>query len=156
MSSLILFFAIMFGGEGEIGKASTFSIYGDKYNPPNQPLACEPRIIRARGKIYWAKILNKGIAHRTLPCGSKVRIYHIHRGKIISADAYVVDRGPYGVQIKNKWYLRKKLRNGEKYRGIVDVLYPLAKKLKLNGMGYVFLQKYPQNKKIVDNRRCLC
>jgi hypothetical protein len=37
-----------------------------------------------------------GVAHRTLPCGTKIRI--VWNGRVL--DTKVVDRGPYGV---NRW-----------------------------------------------------
>lgn len=147
MTAILLFLSTIISGNGEIGKASIFSIYGDKYNPSNKPLACEQRIIKNRGIRYWNKILSYGVAHRTIPCGTKITIYSVYRKRIIYSHAYVVDRGPYGVLSNRKWVLRRKLRWGEKYRGVIDVLSPLAKRLKLNGMSYVLIKSPLEMKK---------
>ena len=146
MTPLLLFLSLIPSGNGEFGKASVFAIHGDKYNPENKPLACESRIIRKHGHDYWQKILTHGVAHRTLPCGSKIKIFILGKKKIRSSYAYVVDRGPYGVVHNGKWRLRRKLCLGEQYRGILDVLAPLAKKLNVSGIFFVVV-------KIISPRR---
>lgn len=140
MTPLLLFLSLIPSGNGEFGKASVFAIHGDKYNPENKPLACESRIIRKHGHDYWQKILTHGVAHRTLPCGSKIKIFILGKKKIRSSYAYVVDRGPYGVVHNGKWRLRRKLCLGEQYRGILDVLAPLAKKLNVSGIFFVVVK----------------
>ena len=142
MIPLLLFLSLIPSGNtnGEFGKASVFAIHGDKYNPENKPLACESRIIRKHGHTYWQKILTHGVAHRTLPCGSKIRVYIIGKKRVRSSYAYVVDRGPYGVVHNGRWRLRRKLYPGERYRGILDVLAPLAKKLNVSGIFFVVVK----------------
>ncbi len=140
MTPLLLFLSLIPSGNGEFGKASVFAIHGDKYNPENKPLACESRIIRKHGHSHWHKILTHGVAHRTLPCGTKIRVYIIGKKRVRSSYAYVVDRGPYGVVHNGKWRLRRKLFPGEKYRGILDVLSPLAQKLNVSGIFLVIVK----------------
>lgn len=128
---------------GEVGNGSVFSLYGDPYNPSNQPLACEGRIIKRHGRASFRNMLSYGIAHRTLPCGSQLTLCIQKRGKVRCSKAYVIDRGPYGVVYKKgkrrRWKMYRKLPPGKQYRGIVDVLSPLAQRLKVTGIFSAYL-----------------
>lgn len=64
------------------------------------------------------KLADHGIAHRTLPCKSKVLIVNLQNGR--STWAKVVDRGPYG-------------RNRHGFRGVVDLLPSVDRAIKARG-----------------------
>lgn len=64
------------------------------------------------------------VAHRTLPCRSKVHIYNLDNGKY--ALAIIGDRGPYG-------------RTKGKYRGILDMAPLVNKSLKAKGQANILL-----------------
>ncbi len=72
-----------------------------------------------------------GIAHRTLPCGSKVLLISPRTFKTVVAR--VVDRGPYGAAYKGSYRVKRNSTGKGVWRGCID-LDPMAKKgLKHNG-----------------------
>lgn len=141
--AILIPFAIL----SQFGKGSVFSIKGDKYNPENQPLACESVLIKRHGRSSFQKMMSYGVAHRTIPCGTEMKICVQKKNNFQCSKAYVIDRGPYGVVYKHKnkkrWRMYRRLPSGKKYRGIVDVLSPLANRLKVSGLfsAFIFLKK---------------
>ena len=125
----------------ERGQAGVFTIDGsDRWAGPHG-YACE-RIIRKRyGAAYWARALQSGLAHRTMPCGQRVVICAEQRCLI----AYSIDSGPWGaVDSHNHWRFRPHgLRCGETYRGIADLTPQLARRLRFSGLGEVSIVKIP-------------
>lgn len=90
------------------GTGTVFSA-NDKYNP-NPSLACKSgQILNDRDLV---------VAHRTLPCGSKVVVCNVRTERCTSAT--VLDRGPYG---KTK---------GD-YTSVIDLSPGVASKIKHNG-----------------------
>jgi hypothetical protein len=98
----------------ESGLGTVFSSK-DVFNP-NPTLACQPK------KLLDDKSLT--IAHRTLPCFSKVIVCNKRTEKCVQA--VTRDRGPYGVT-KNTW------------TSIVDLSVGVQKAIGHNGFEPVFL-----------------
>lgn len=135
MKSILLTFHLY-----QQGLASIYGYPGDRYETFWQDPACKSKIQSTLGKETWAEYFKNGIAHRTLPCGTKVLICNKTHTKCI--DAYVVDRGPYGAIDKNgKWHVRKKLQENERYRGIADLRPEIATMLNFSGLETVFIYK---------------
>jgi hypothetical protein len=113
MLTTILFFFL--------GVTTVFSNH-DKYNP-NPHLACLHRDLRDN---------EKALAHRTLPCGTRLKLYNIRTGK--SSIAIVKDRGPFGKYKKGEEALNKNIQPiiGE-YKSILDITPAVQRELKHNG-----------------------
>ena len=128
----------------EIGNASVFGTKNDKW--AGGRAACRTLTeygLRLRMPIDWHRENETmGIAHRTLPCNTKVRIRMLRTGRTVIAE--VVDRGPFGActipgwkpsdrkcQPRSKYWRVKK--NGDHgpgvYRSIADLLPATAKAL---------------------------
>lgn len=60
-----------------------------------------------------------GIAHRTLPCGTLVRIRNHRTGCVTVAP--VVDRGPYGAMHDGAWVLKRRASDPGVWRGVADL-----------------------------------
>lgn len=131
----------------QFGNGSVFSLKGDKYNPENQPLACESILIKRHGRSSFKKMMYYGVAHRTIPCGTELKLCVDKKNNFKCSKAYVIDRGPYGVvyqhKKKKRWRMFRKLPRGKRYRGIVDVLSPLASRLRVSGIfqAFIFMNK---------------
>jgi len=100
----------------EIGMGYTFSASGDPWNP-NPNAACLRRDMDDKRDVI--------VAHRTLPCRTRVFLYSVKTGRGLWAT--VGDRGPYG-----------KTKRGE-YRGIVDMSPVVNKRLRAKGKTLVVL-----------------
>lgn len=103
MTSLILSLLVFFGN------STTFS-ETDRFNP-NPNLACLHRPLK-KGE--------SALAHRTLPCGTRVMIYNLRTQQ--STYSIVKDRGPYG-----------KYPSG-RYKSELDMTPRVAKEIGHNGM----------------------
>lgn len=84
-----------------------------------------------------------GIAHRTLPLGSKVVVQNL-RTKSISI-ATVVDRGPYGAVYEDTWVLKLKKADPGQWRGCVDLTPALARGIHHSGYEKVVLRPLTSN-----------
>ena len=127
----------------ETGLASRYGYPGDPYEPIGQPYACEATLKHRWGLKQWKQVVKQGIAHRSLPCGTQLLICRTASPQC--THAIVVDRGPYGaLDLHGRWHARKHLHEGERYRGIVDLLSPVAKKLGIRGIEKVVLWPSPQ------------
>lgn len=119
------------------GLASLYDFKGDKYSGQHV-YACERRLKLKVSVGVWKDMLDKGVAHRRLPCGTKLKICtesSIMKKSPICTTVYVIDRGPYGaLNKKNEWFVRAKLNSGERWRGIMDLRPPVAKRLAFNGL----------------------
>lgn len=130
----------------EMGLASRYGYPGDPYENFTQPYACSGSLMKKWGKERYKEAVKTGVAHRTLPCGSKILIckiptktYIVPRGTTCT-HAIVVDRGPYGaLDQKGIWHRRSRLQPGERWRGIVDLLPPVAAKLGVWGLEKVVI-----------------
>ncbi len=100
MLSLLLGIAL----QVQVGNATVFGTVGDKW--AGGPAACATRD-HATGKwvnrtIAWHRRHGTlGIAHRSLPCRTRVRITDPKTGR--SVVAIVIDRGPFGACTKPGW-----------------------------------------------------
>ena len=134
----------------EIGLASRYGYPGDRYENFKQPYACYGSLTKKWGKERYKEALKTGVAHRTLPCGTKILICKQKKAKLLPSDKYisgpctpaiVVDRGPYGaLDRRGRWHRRKRLYPGERWRGIIDLLPPVAQKLGVWGLEKVVIR----------------
>ncbi len=122
------------------GLAARYGYKGDPYETWNQPYACQNRLVKRWGYKRYQEAVTIGVAHRTLPCGTKILICRIPTYPPTCTSAIVVDRGPYGALDKQGvWHRRSKLQPGERWRGIVDLLPPVAAKLGVWGLDKVVI-----------------
>ena len=104
------------------GMSTQFSRY-DSFNP-NPKLACTGEVINDKSLV---------VAHRTLPCGTIVRVCNKDITKCI--DARVLDRGPYGCK-------KKKDDLCEEYRSELDLSFAVGKSINHSGFEeIIFLSK---------------
>ena len=104
------------------GVATVFSS-DDHYNPNNRT-ACHPYKKLDDGALV--------IAHRTLPCNTKVVI--CNKRTNLCTTARVVDRGPYGITYDGKKY---------QHTSIVDITHAVQRKIRHNG--FVCMVDYKLN-----------
>jgi hypothetical protein len=77
-----------------------------------------------------------GVAHRSLPLGSRVLVHNLESGRF--AVGLVIDRGPYGaIDEDGEWALKLKKSDPGKWRGCLDLTPSLADKLEHDGYGRV-------------------
>lgn len=103
------------------GNASRYGYEGDIFDKVGS-FACKRTLESKYGRVQWEKMRSRGVAHRTLPCGTRLGICLSRTG--LCTAAYVVDRGPWGVlNRKGEWHARTgRLLPGEHYRGELDLL----------------------------------
>lgn len=119
----------------QVGNATVFGTAGDRW--AGGPAACAT-VDHATGRkihrpIGWHRRHGTlGIAHRTLKCGTRVRITSLATGRQVIAT--VVDRGPYGACVapgwrprvrrcpRGAWRLKKRRGEPGTWRGIADLL----------------------------------
>lgn len=101
--------------------ATVFGTPGDKHM--GTKTACKP---------YSFDPETPGIAHRTLPCGTLVKVTLTKSGH--QRYARVVDRGPYGAIMDDGSWGKKIRRSDEgKWRGCVDMTPALSRAIGHNG-----------------------
>jgi hypothetical protein len=111
--------------------------------PSTKPETCiatifaQPGDKHAGGRSPWlrrrVRPTDLGVAHRTRPLGSWVKVTNLRTGK--SARVRVIDRGPYGkVDARGRWFngARYPRRRG-RYRGCVDLTVATARRIDHNG-----------------------
>jgi hypothetical protein len=87
----------------------------------------------AGGAFACGNAQAEGIAHRTLPCGTKVLLVN-NRTKDWTI-TQVVDRGPYGaIDEFGNWFVKKTSQEGGIWRGCVDLTPKIQKLLNHNGL----------------------
>lgn len=104
----------------QLGNAGVYGYPGDRWD--NGQLACRQRA-------------QYGVAHRTLPCGTRVVICS---KRCVVATA--IDRGPFGALDERGRYVvrRHGLRRGDRgYRGALDLRPETADAIGLDGYGVV-------------------
>jgi hypothetical protein len=142
-----VFMALFVSGEMELHYASTFGSVGDKWM--GGPSPCLRRMVRPTDRI---------IAHRRLPCGTKVLLLNPRNGK--TTQARVGERGPYGACTKRSWklgtpcpkgYWRVKRKSSERgvWRGAFDLTPAVSKSLGKKGIEPILLMvlERPQKRK---------
>lgn len=115
------------------GNASRFGFVGDPYDNVGT-YACRRTLTARHGAAGFEHMRQRGVAHRTLPCGTPIGICLTRTG--LCTTAYVVDRGPWGVlDRKGEWHMRTgRLLPGEYYRGELDLLPGVYTALALVGI----------------------
>ena len=93
----------------EVGVASTFS---------DRIVACPPKRINPHTVM--------GIAHRTLPCGTRVEVTNLYNGRKVVA--MVVDLGPC-----TTWYCQHRMPKRIRLRKF-DLLPPVARAIRSSGL----------------------
>lgn len=107
----------------QVGYATMF---GDTTEDMGGTPACTYRL----SKSEMRRLLPKGCAHRTLPCGTRLEVVRMWRGRLLHATCRVVDRGPNG-----------RRRDGS-YRGVVDMMPAPAREVRV-GRAVVLLWAWP-------------
>ena len=126
----------------EQGLAGRYGYPGDRWGQPGS-YACQKTIIKNHGTAAWKDMLSSGVAHRDIPCGTPLIVCAAHTERC--ARVYVVDRGPFGALDKNgKWHVRKKLKEGESYRGILDMLPKPSRSIGIIGIHKISLWVLPR------------
>lgn len=129
--------ALLLAPRAEVGLAAVYGFAGDRYD--NGHWACRAVLQHQLGRGGWQRALARGIAHRTLPCGTQVELYDLRSQRHTSA--VIVDRGPHGqVLPSGRWTARRQLLPGARWRGIVDLLPPVARRLGLTGLDPVIVE----------------
>ena len=120
------------------GNASRYGYAGDPYDNVGT-FACRGRLEQRYGSKAFAYMRNRGVAHRTLPCGARIGICLPRTG--LCTTAFVVDRGPWGTLNRNgEWHVRTgHVPSGEHYRGELDLLPGTYTSLGLVGIEKVLL-----------------
>lgn len=136
------------------GNGSRYGYEGDLYDNVGT-FACRRTLTVRYGQKGWQKMRNRGVAHRTLPCGTRLGICNQRTGRCTAA--YVVDRGPWGALDRNgEWHVRTgPLKPGEHYRGVLDLLPGVYSAIDLQGIEKVYFWPLPdpgQAQSSRDNR----
>ena len=116
-----LLFAISLVAGIHSGNASRYGYVGDTMDRVGS-FACRRSLAAKYGERSWEKMRSRGVAHRTMPCGTRLGICNPRTS--LCTVAYVVDRGPWGtLNAKGEWHMRTgKLQKDEHYRGELDLL----------------------------------
>lgn len=88
-----------------------------------------------------------GIAHRDLPCGTRVTLQNPRTGKSIVAK--VLDHGPYGAIFRGHWVIKRRSSDKGIWRGCVDLTRKAAKLLGHNGFEPVTIEVYKKRAPVV-------
>ncbi|MBL8636731.1 MAG: hypothetical protein JNM40_26135 [Myxococcales bacterium] len=126
----------------DVGNASRYGYEGDVYDNVGT-FACRRTLSARYGSKMWQKMRSHGVAHRTLPCGTRIGICNQRTGRCTAA--YVVDRGPWGALDRHgEWHVRTgKLAPGEHYRGVLDLLPGVYSAIDLQGIEKVVFWPMP-------------
>lgn len=116
--------------------AATYGQHMDRYDDGRR--ACRAVLVKRLGRRGWERALARGVAHRQLPCGSVVRLYDLRSQRQVTAQ--IVDRGPYGALLGRRWVLKRKQSDPGHWRGVLDILPPTARRIRLTGLDPVILQ----------------
>lgn len=120
---------------GHVCWSSVFGFPGDRMSGGNA--RCIGRRIR-EGEL--------GVAHRTLPCGSRVALYHPGTGRVVVAP--VVDRGPYGATLEDgTWALKRTREEPGRWRGALDLSRATADALGHNGFEKILYAPLEETRK---------
>lgn len=97
----------------ERGKITRFADVGDRWRGGKSP--CLGRRVE---HTDW------GVAHRTLPCGTLVRVTNRRTGLTVVAP--VITRGPYGATLDDgTWVIKRRAADPGAWRGILDATPPV-------------------------------
>lgn len=155
MWELLMMLMLTFNeGDVQVDYASVFaqvSKDGKRDKWAGGPSPCINRLVRPTDNL---------IAHRSLPCGTKVRLTNFRTGK--TTITYVGERGPYGACTypgwkkwkegqplnaapcpKGYWRIKKKKSGRGIWRGSIDITPRVRKALGHNGFELVQLDVLP-------------
>lgn len=139
---------LLSGGNVEIAYSTQFAkvdkVTGERDKHAGGDSPCLRRLVRPTDNI---------IAHRTLPCGTKVRLTNLRTGKTTTTK--VGERGPYGACIsegwiygtpcpKGKWRVKKKEEDDGVWRGSFDLTPRVGRAIRHNGFELVMLEVIPR------------
>jgi len=125
---------------GQVCMSTIFGFHGDRYGGRTPTVLTKKRV----------KPSDIGIAHRTWPMRTRVRLENIRTGLV--AYGIVLDRGPYGMVDDKGWFNarreKERARNWTKivgkhaaYRGCADITPSLAKLLDHDGYDRIRLSR---------------
>lgn len=116
-----LLFAISLVAGLQTGNGSRYGYVGDTMDRVGS-FACRRTLQAKHGERGWERMRVRGVAHRTLPCGTRLGLCNPRTS--LCTVAYVVDRGPWGtMNARGEWHMRTgKVPAGEHYRGLLDLL----------------------------------
>lgn len=128
----------------QTGNASRYGYVGDTMDQVGS-FACQRRLEMRYGRRGFRELRSHGVAHRTLPCGTRIGVCLARTRTCIPA--YVVDRGPWGtLNRKGEWHQRTgRLLPGEHYRGELDLLPGVFTPLGLVGIEKVLFWLMPDS-----------
>lgn len=110
------------------GKVTRFGYASDKWTGGESP--CLGRRVEPSD---WL------VAHRTLPCGTLVRITNRRTGRVVVAP--VQERGPYGsVQPDGTWAVKRRKSDPGVWRGLIDATPPVFEALGAKSFDRVTLE----------------
>lgn len=121
---------------------ATRLVVASRYGDPGDRWAGGPslRCHRYLPARTFARAVQRGCAHRTLPCGTVVRLWSPRTRR--STLCQVVDRGPYGALFQGHWRLKRRASDPGEWRGQFDLLPPTADRLGVHGL-VPLLQIFP-------------
>lgn len=139
---MTLLFAMAIISGMQSGNASRYGYAGDTMDQVGS-FACQRRLEARHGGAGWRARRDRGVAHRTLPCGTPIGVCLARTGQCTTA--YVVDRGPWGaLDRQGQWHQRTdRLRPGERYRGELDLLPNVFNRIGLVGIESVLFWPLP-------------
>lgn len=118
-----------------VGMASQYDWPRDPHS--GRSLSCH----RSLRPAAFRQAAAEGCAHRWLPCGTRLLVQDLRTGR--AAACTVVDRGPYGAMHRGRWVLKRTAREPGRWRGILDVLTPVARRLRLQGLDPIMMWVVP-------------
>lgn len=127
--------ALLLPPGAEVGRASTFGQPGDRW--AGGRMRCQ----RLMSPAAYRRALPYGVAHRRYPCGTELAIYDARTGR--SSRGVVLDAGPWGAIHRGRWRIKRSEREPGRWRGVLDVLPPVARRLGLTGLDPVVLRVLP-------------
>lgn len=111
------------------------SCYAGIYGFPGDKYAGGPQTACSKEPLDPQTI---GVAHRWLPCGTKVLLLNPRTRR--SVVARVIDHGPYGAIHKGRWVLKRRVEDPGIWRGCIDMTPATAKAIRHSGMEQIFLK----------------
>ena len=117
------------GSHVETGNSSVFAYRGDRWQGGRSP--CLGRQVRPTDRV---------VAHRTLPCGTVVRVTNLRTG--LATVATVGNRGPFGACLDDdyrggirceQWTVKRRRSDPGRWRGLLDVTPAVAAAIEHDG-----------------------
>ena len=125
----------------EVGMAGVYGSHPGVHDPwDDGRVACERLLVRRHGRPAYQRMLQQGLALREGPCGEEVKVCTL-AGRCTKA--YRVDSGPYGaIDRAGRYRVRRKgLLPGDRWRGLADLRWTLARQLGISGRAWVVIRR---------------